>query len=266
MSRPKVFVNSVPKSGTNLLQSILIRFPGLSEQRRLGLNWNIRLSPLNLLPIGGRRCEVDVKSPYSSRVSAVRLSLSLLRPGRFCLGHVPYSEDVEKILASLGIQPIIVIRDPRDVVVSSVRYALRSPRHWLYEHLSREPDNKRRLISMIEGGVTRRGRPFIGIGEQIHKVLGWVESTACLTVRFEDVVGPQGNGSAEVQARTIVSIAEWIGIELGDDEAHRIGDEMFGTGRTFRSGKIASWRDDFDDEVEELFRRRAGDAARRLGY
>lgn len=115
----KVLINSLPKSGTNLVSSAVSSFPGMRYQK-LTLNRKLAFHPLNLIPRLGRgeTCLCGVDQPKEVRLSLLDLSLRRLEKDHYCMGHLPYDPRVEKLLSDLGIRIFFVIRDPRDIVVS----------------------------------------------------------------------------------------------------------------------------------------------------
>jgi sulfotransferase 6B1 len=95
---------------------------------------------------------------------------------------------------------------------------------------------------------------------------GWLRSNA-LVVRFEDLVGAGGGGDADRQAETVRAIYRHIGMSIEDAFVARICRRLFSSeSPTFRKGSIGQWRDLFDDDLEELFERTAGDMMRAYGY
>lgn len=87
---PRVLVISLPKSGTNVLESTLAEFAGMSEAKRLGLNNRMRLHSFNGIPFSGQEeCLMGVTRPVRVKLSAVKSSLKLFLTGNMHLGTSP---------------------------------------------------------------------------------------------------------------------------------------------------------------------------------
>jgi hypothetical protein len=99
---PRVLVISLPKSGTNVLESTLAEFEGMSEAKRLGLNNRMRLHPFNWIPFSGQEeCLMGVTRPVRVKLSAVKSSLKRISPGEYALGHIPYQKNVHELIRQL---------------------------------------------------------------------------------------------------------------------------------------------------------------------
>ena len=92
-----------------------------------------------------------------------------------------------------------------------------------------------------------------------------------LVCRFEDLVGPQGGGSAQLQKRTLQKIAEHIGTPMSPAEIDGLAARLYGNEEnpfgegdfqnyqsTFREGKIGSWQEAFKPIHKEAFKKRLG--------
>ena len=263
----KVLVNSLPKSGTNLLASILDCTPGVQFQRVI-LNRNLRWHPFNYLPFGDRRtCFAGVDQPAKVTLGAVRQVLSKLQPGCYTSAHMPYNAGVEDILAKFNIRPFFVIRDPRDVVVSGAKHAMQHTGHFLHEEYKRLPSDKARLLAAIRG-IQRADGSFLGsdMAAKLRSIEGWLNAPSVVTLKFEDMIGAQGGGSDGTQQAAILKVGEHIGLPLTPPMALDIGHRAFGRGNTFRAGQIGSWRQSFDDEVKAIFKQEAGALLIKMGY
>ena len=264
---PRIMVVSLPKSGTHVVVSILRLLPGLTRQRRLMLNRKLRWHPFNFVPfVGAERCLIGITGPRQVKIAALAHNLGRIGPWRFATGHVPYQPKVLALFDRLGITPFFMLRNPRDVVVSSVFYAVRKTDHYRHSAITSFATMQARLRASIVGGVTPRGDRYLGLGQQLDSVIPYTCDPRVMTIRFEELVGGQGGGDDEVQAIRIAEIAKRIGFGLDAAEARRIGQEMFGRGRTFRAGRIGGWQEYWDEELETLFQEHAGDQARQLGY
>lgn len=261
---PKVLVTSLPKSGTNLMISVLTRFPDLRLQR-LVLNRNLRWHPMNVIP-SSQRCLIGVDQPKSVKLRTVSHILTKLQPNCFTTGHVPYAPRVEAVLRSLSIRTMLVLRDPRDVVVSQMYSVMKEESHYLHSHYSSLQSDRERLLAAILG--VKKGPRYLGKGirERLELMWPWTDVPEVATFVFEDLVGESGGGKKETQADAISKLARHIGVSLNREEVSRLGREAFGTGLNFRRGQIGEWRKHFDQEMREIFQREAGDFLIRMNY
>ncbi len=85
-------------------------------------------------------------------------------------------------------------------------------------------------------------------------------------VRFEDLVGPEGGGSAEAQRRAVGSVAAHLGLEADEATLERVGRSIFGAGQTFRKGTIGGWKEEFSGEHERAAEEVVGPLLAELGY
>lgn len=85
-------------------------------------------------------------------------------------------------------------------------------------------------------------------------------------VRFEDLVGPQGGGSQEVQLDAMRKIANYLGIYPTDGELLGIALKLFGKFITLRAGQIGSWKSHFSEQHKKEFKRVAAQLLVDLGY
>jgi hypothetical protein len=194
--------------------------------------------------------------------------LLVSHPGVHMRGHhVPYQEHEDGLPQSLCVHAFFVIRDPRDVIVSLVHHVRKIRSNYLHWDYARLPSDKARLMAAIRGLANHDGSPKSqGIVEKLEVTLGWTEAKAVLTLRFEDLISERGGGSAENQSAAIRRIGSHLGWDIDKAEALLIGNEAFGKGRTFRRGMIGGWREVFDDELKETFKRAAGEYLIRLEY
>lgn len=242
---PRVLANSMPKAGTNLLLRVMHLLPSLAPRWRFHVN--------NETPEAIRR-------------------VRQMRRGTFVSAHLYWSRELEDTLHTRDIRQVFIVRDPRDIVVSTVPYITRiQPHHRLSPYLRGLPDDAARISAIIcgiDGTLLPDGRRSRPIGEHLQLYMPWVESPHCLTVRFEDLIGAAGGGSDERQLAAVRSIVRHLGEHLSDEQVRAIATATFHDGaRTFRKGQIGDWRTQFTDAHRWQFKESlAGEALLRLGF
>ncbi len=251
---PRVIVNSIPKSGTHLLERALYLL-GVSDGQPLFLSG---ATAGEYAPDDGEQLPVGVGMPVMVSARKLRERLDNLPAGKVITAHVAYSRGMENLLGELGYRMLLMVRDPRDVAVSLAHHIAREQGHRLHQQfLGLSPDQR---ISRTIAGCPQ----LQDVRERFSAVLPWADSETCLTVRFEDLVGAKGGGSDEAQRRAIEAVCRHLGLADGDVEA--VQRELFGQGATFRRGTIGQWREQFTPEHQRLFEQVAGDLLERLGY
>lgn len=164
---------------------------------------------------------------------------------------------------------IIVIRDPRDVVISAAHFHCRGREGWLHkpdirfggmtylDKMNSLPDDDERYIFEMDnfsGPVIRemveRGRARPGF----------------LIVRFEDLVTDvdlvQYRKMFEHLCLPPPMLARWLEVAT----RYSLFSGQVKPHLHVRSGRPAEWREKFTPRVHDAFRERFGDAAELLGY
>jgi hypothetical protein len=266
---PAFLANSLPKAGTNLL----VRALGLLGGDGRGARRVPHLAPAALQArarardAAGPGVAIGLTWPRLVPARTLRRVLRRMRRGTFCSVHAPYSGELAALLAELSMKTVLIVRDPRDVAVSSAYYIARTPAnqfHGIYRPLSLED---RILLSIRGRPPARPGDPRIeDIGTVCRTLLPWLAHPACLTVRFHRLVGPQGGGREEDQVAELSALAAHLGFRVRPDALAGIARALFGGTPTFREGRSGAWRDHFTREHREVFKAVAGQVLVDLGY
>lgn len=270
LNQPKgrVFINSLPKSGTHLLAKTVEIF-GYREHFAddAALDDPDRVTPLFInfrevkeaLAREGKKeaataegnVAVGTLTPVYVEPESFGRWLDAVQPERYLLGHVMYSPALRPLLAGLGYRHLFILRDPRAVVVSLLDFVLNTrgmPRPHFLQADFREMSGPQRLAFLLDGGTaSRAGVTTQSFAAVYRALLEWETDTDCTVVRFEDLVGAQGGGSLARQQAAVARIAARFGQPLAA-VAGQVSD-IFDTGsRTFRAGQIDGWKDELDGE------------------
>ena len=128
----RAFVTSIPKSGTHLVERCLRLMPGMHHSGRL------------LMARQGRHRDVQDAEPILQRLGT----------GCFVMAHIPFSEERRAILDRLHYRLVLMIRDPRDLVVSQYIFLGRSQNvraGKLRTYFRTIPSEHERLTTTIRG-------------------------------------------------------------------------------------------------------------------
>ena len=257
---PRVLLNGPSKSGTHLLSDCVALLPRMMFSGR---------------HFGVVREAAQVKRPAqafslpSQRHSLGRF-LARCPNGMFVTAHADHDPWMAETLAKLEFRHILLLRDPRDVVVSRAFFRKRLPWHPHHRYFTEVlKTDAERIMATIEGFPAQPTSPvpLESINDAFRRYLSWFDSQDLLTVRFEDLVGPVGGGQLAAQLNAVRKIADHIGRPIDDDEVVRVADRMYATsGLTYRKGVAGDWRNHFTDEHRAVFDRVSGDLLEVLGY
>jgi hypothetical protein len=200
------------------------------------------------------------------RAAAVR-RLQAIRCGYFSTVHVPYSNELAGVFRDLGMKTLLILRDPRDVVVSFALYIPRttdSPFYNLYQSLT---PAERLLVTIRGREPVQPGEPRVrGIAECVRSLLPWIDQSFNYTTFFHLLVGPQGGGSLGTQLQELTNIARHLGIRSRHADLYRVAEKAFGGTGTFRKGSSGDWRSHFSEEHKRVFKETTGRLLIDLGY
>jgi hypothetical protein len=246
-----VVVNSIPKSGTNLLKNIVMALPNARHINDFSL--------------------AATKDDPLERLEFVTDRVSDLSPGCVYTGHVPYSQEIANWLRQHALKQVFIYRDPRDLTVSLYHYIMldRESKHAYYELYAGLGSDAARLMGTIRGvgeGKTKFKASIHSI-PNIRLVFDanekWLSDDNTFAVRYEDLVDSQESCIA-----TTEKMLDFLGVRFDKqfiDDILRLGKDP-GKSHTFRQGRSGSWRAEYSQQHIDAFREVAGDLLDRWGY
>ena len=246
---------SFPKSGTHLLDQILLGFSRVAPfSRRLHSFY----------------AEYEGESGRKRVPEQAMHWLESLRAGDIASAHLFARPEVVARVCLPAFVPYFIFRDPRDVVVSHVFYVTEmEPNHIHHAYYQSLPDFDARLkVSIL-------GRPdadveFPDIATRFAPYLGWLDQPSVMKIHFEDLIHNRAGTLnrilnhflARVPLQTPRNPGARKGMLLESLEASINPSKS----PTFRSGKTGEWKKYFTDEHKKIFKEVAGDLLIRLGY
>lgn len=240
---------SFPKSGTHLLDQILLGFSKVAPYAK-------RLHSFY--------AEYEGESGRKREPEQALAWLDSLRPRDIASGHLFARPEAVRRVTSAKFVPYFIFRDPRDVVVSHVFYVTdMEARHVHHQYYSSLPDFDARLNASILG---RPGADveFPDIATRFAPYLGWLDCPQVLAIHFEDLI----NERTATLSRILDQLETRISLPVPRQATLDALESSIDPKRspTFRSGKTGEWRKHFTDKHKRIFKDVAGDLLIRLGY
>ena len=246
---PALLGISFPKSGTHLLDQILLGFAKVAP-------FSTRLHSFY--------AEYEGESGRKRSPEQALAWLDSLGPGDIASAHLfARPEAVERVCSSKFV-PYFIFRDPRDVVVSHVFYVTEmEARHVHHDYYGSLPDFDSRLTVSIlgrpDGGVE-----FPNIAARFAPYLGWLDRPEVLTIHFEQLIHNRPGALARILDHLLAhfpltaprpQILESLEASINPKRSP-----------TFRSGKTGEWRKYFTPEHKRIFKQIASSLLVKLGY
>jgi len=268
----RAFVNSIPKSGTNLLEKLVARC-GLSRSGR-----SIALSSVlgPFAPVrqilrsgaGPNAVPVGLESQACVRPGWLRRYVESTRDGQYLSGHAPFSSLLYETLIDNGVRTIQIYRDPRSVLVSWADFSVTPELRWYpFQPYLRSLTFAERIHFFLDGGKVDGLGEYAPFAHVLMKTEGWMTSPDVLAIRFEDLVGSEGGGDIELQEKTIRSVLRFLDMDAENDLEGAISQGLYGGTKTFRRGRIDGWRDEISDSLaREIVAKSRCAVTDRMGY
>jgi hypothetical protein len=240
---------SFPKSGTHLLDQILLGFS--------------KVAPFSKR-VHSFYAEYEGESGAKHSPEQALTWLDSLRPLDIASAHLFARPEVVSRVCSPKFIPYFIFRDPRDVVVSHVFYVTdMEARHVHHEYYQSLPDFNARLKASI------LGRPdatveFPNIADRFAPYLGWLDHPEVLSIHFEDLILDRDAALTRIMNHLLSRASFPTSRRLILDALETSINPK--KSPTFRSGKTGEWRKYFTDEHRKIFKDVAGDLLIKLGY
>lgn len=246
---PALLGISFPKSGTHLLDQILLGFNRVAPfSRRLHSFY----------------AEYEGESGRKRTPQQALTWIDSLRPRDVATAHLFARPEVMARVTSPAFISYFIFRDPRDVVVSHVFYVTdMEARHIHHDYYASLPDFSSRLkVSIL-------GRPeadveFPDIAARFAPYLGWLEQASVRKIHFEDLIEDR----AATLNRILDHFLARVPLPTPPQLILEALESSINPSRspTFRSGMTGEWRKHFTDEHKGVFKDVTGDLLIKLGY
>jgi sulfotransferase 6B1 len=240
---------SFPKSGTHLLDQILLGFSNVAP-------FSKRLHSFY--------AEYEGESGRKHTPEHALAWLDALRPRDVASAHLFARPEAIARVCLPKFVPFFIFRDPRDVVVSHVFYVTdMEARHVHHDYYRSLPDFDSRLrVSIL-------GRPdsdieFSNIADRFKPYLGWLDQPEVLTIHFEDLIHDRAAALTRIMDHVLARVPLRTARQLILDSLETSINPK--KSPTFRSGKTGEWKKHFTEEHKKLFKNVAGDLLVKLGY
>lgn len=240
---------SFPKSGTHLLDQILLGFSRVAPfSRRLHSFY----------------AEYEGESGHKRDPGQAVRWLESLRPGDIASAHLFARPEAVARVCTPSFVPYFIFRDPRDVVVSHVFYVSdMEPDHIHHAYYQSLSDFNARLKVSIFGRPDTEVE-FPDIAGRFAPYLAWLDQPSVLSIHFEDLI--------HNRARTLNLILDhFLSRAQLPISRERVLDALESSinpskSPTFRSGKTGEWKKYFTDEHKQIFKDVGGDLLIKLGF
>lgn len=240
---------SFPKSGTHLLDQILLGFADVASYAKR---------------VHSFYAEYEGESGKKREPEKALAWLDSLRPRDIASAHLFARPEAVARVCTPNFAPYFIFRDPRDVVVSHVFYVTdMEARHVHHDYYQSLPDfNARLKVSIL--GRTDTNIEFSNIADRFEPYLDWLNRPEVLTIHFEDLIHHRESTLIFIMDHLLsrVTLPASRQLILASLEASINPTKS----PTFRSGKTGEWKKHFTDEHKKIFKEVAGDLLIKLGY
>jgi hypothetical protein len=246
---PTLLGISFPKSGTHLLDQILLGFANVAPYAK-------RLHSFY--------AEYEGESGVKRASEQALRWLDSLGSRDVASAHLFARPDAVVRVCSSKFIPYFIFRDPRDVVVSHVFYVTEmEARHVHHAYYQSLPNFDARLKASI------LGRPdtdieFPNIADRFAPYLDWLDQPNVLTIHFEDLINDRVQALTRIMDHFLARVPLQSPRQLILDSLESAINPT--KSPTFRSGKTGEWKKHFTNEHKKIFKDVAGDLLVKLGY
>jgi hypothetical protein len=240
---------SFPKSGTHLLDQILLGFSKVAP-------FSTRLHSFY--------AEYEGESGLKRAPEQALAWLDSLHPLDIASAHLFSRPEVLVRVTLPAFVPYFIFRDPRDVVVSHVFYVTEMEEHHVHhEYYASLPDFGSRLKTSILG-LPDSKMEFPDIAGRFAPYLNWLNHPEVMTIHFEDLIEDRSAALNCIIDHFLRRVPLRLPRELILESLEASNNPS--KSPTFRSGKTGEWKKHFTEDHKNAFKEVAGDLLVILEY
>lgn len=274
-----VLLACIPKSGTWLLEKCLRLLTGRGDAvDRLQKEKVLHMQNVGQFDEFFSKTPIHWPHIYTPTIELLDICTNLT-PYEHIVTHLIYRPEYERLFIKKGLKVILMIRDPRDQIISRIFY--------VYNNTERYKGLQALSISeLIEGYIgdanytnfpdllsshiayesAPEGKYISNIKQFYDAYLPWGSTSICYVMKFENLVGCKGGGNDAAQLNEIRNLASFLNLNVGELEIQNIVNKLFGKSLTFREGTISNWKKYFSDSHKAQFKKVAGQLLIDLKY
>ncbi len=223
---PKVILNSLPKSGTHLLETLFFQLPLMRH-------------------CGAKTLQIELQNPIEKKLKTI----SNLKKGQFLLAHMQFHQSIIDTAKRNDTKIIHLIRDPRDVILSHLNYIENmDTTQSSHKYIKQFGSRLEKLEAIVEGKENIL-EPF---PEVLRKFSPWLDNEAVLSIKFEDLIGPNGGGDRAKQIHAVRDIVTFLNIEIEEEQLLEVCNHIYSPkSSTFNKGKIGNWKQVLNEQEQD---------------
>ena len=261
-----LLINSLPKSGTNLV-SKMADLVGMAYSGKSISSGSLygRHGVFKRVLRGCKFSEcIDIGLDFPALASRrwVMSVLGCLDSSSYLTGHLPFNSAIKDLLDEKKCKIIHVVRDPRDVLVSWTHYVRDQPWHFAHEALSSVKFEQ--AIRLVLRGFSSCNCKVLSFKDILARSMGWLTDPSVKVIRFEELVGERGGGDRYLQAKVIESFISFI--EIAEASSDKIASCLYGGTHTFRKGQIGGWSKELSPFLLSEIKEELSSTIRHMGY
>ncbi|MAV56206.1 MAG: hypothetical protein CMI79_01535 [Candidatus Pelagibacter sp.] len=212
---PKIFINTLPKSGTHLLTAILGEIPGI-------LNTRYNIDMWSIDNINSKHSSHSKWLPDSKEFSK---KIKKIKGYQFMTGHLPFHNNLFNEIIESDIKMIYLTRDSSAVLKSNYKYITTLKRHYAHKTLMNDFKTKNdRLNALKTGFTTQKGYVVESLNTTVNGFNEWqaVHRSNILILSFEELIGSSRGYSDEKRLNSIKKILSFLDIKYDLDLIKKI--------------------------------------------
>lgn len=246
----KLFCNSLPKSGTNLLikyiENFGIQYSGnsLASSSIYGGRYDLLKYVLRYHSFS-RFTKTNIGLDFSTSINYKSLTNTFrVNNNTYVTGHSALTDKLYYVLRKNNFKVIIIKRDLNSVSRSWAEYLLRNSNSWAFGHKALLNKCSHKIESLLLNGfpLNNSGSKYYeGIYSMSHNLDFWKNKKNVIYIKFEDLIGVEGGGNEFKRIETIERISKFL---YPDKDfiysKEKWGNHLFfGNSKTFRLGKVS---------------------------
>jgi hypothetical protein len=242
---PRVLLTTIPKCGKNVLVSFfstlgLRRLPGGPDVADAAVQAQARWFQEH--QYGGTAPDhlQNYLSDTAAAFERVLATLDSMPEGAYLQGHFAFDPELHRRARAAGLSIVFVYRDPRAALASLADFLVERG-----EPAALAPRLPRRDLTTAQRFLVNGDEMTPPLAHAFGQYDGWRDAEGVIALRFEDVIGPRGHGSAGRQFATFATLAEQIGWQGSPSQLlAAVAGAFSPSAGTFRRGTIEGWQDD----------------------